>query len=88
MAKKSRGLNTAKALIKRRSKSLWASQKYKSRTLRLREKSDPLEGASQGKGIILEKVQREAQKVKTGFSQREKKAINISGILIQMPLFY
>jgi len=61
MANKSRGLNTAKALMKRRKSSLWASQKYKSRTLRLREKSDPLEGSSQGKGIILEKVQREAK---------------------------
>ncbi len=61
MGNKSRGMNTANALKKRRKKGKWCSEKYKARVLNLREKSDPLEGASQGRGIILEKVEREAK---------------------------
>ena len=37
------------------------SHKYASRTLGLKIKSDPLGGASQAKGIVLEKVQLEAK---------------------------
>ena len=61
MAKKSKGLNSAKKLIKRRSTGRWASEQYKKRTLGLREKSDPLGGSSQAKAIVLEKVQLEAK---------------------------
>lgn len=55
MAKKSRGLNAAKKLGKRRKVS------KKVRRSVLKKKSDPLQGASQAKGIVLEKVQREAK---------------------------
>jgi len=61
MGKKSRGLGTGKKLRKRRKTSRWYNRKYIRRTLRLKEKSDPLEGASQAKGIVLEKVQLEAK---------------------------
>lgn len=61
MGNKSRGLGTGKKLKKRRKKSRWHSRKYTRRTLRLKEKSDPLGGASQAKGIVLEKVQLEAK---------------------------
>ena len=61
MGTKSKGLNAGKKLKKRRKKGLWASTKYKRKTLGLREKADPLGGTHQGKGIILEKVQLEAK---------------------------
>ncbi len=61
MGNKSRGLNTAKQLKKRRHHSNWCKRAFVQRTLNLKQKSDPLGGASQAKGIILEKVQMEAK---------------------------
>jgi small subunit ribosomal protein S12 len=61
MAKKSKGLNTGKKLKERRRRSRWRSQKYTRKALKLKEKSDPLKGSSQAKGIVLEKVQLEAK---------------------------
>ncbi len=61
MGAKTSGLNAAKQLLKRRKKSRWLDQKYKRRILRLKEKSDPLRGSSQARGIVLEKVQLEAK---------------------------
>jgi len=55
------GLMNARKMKKNRSKKLWSSTEYKKRMLRLREKADPLEGSSQAKGIVLEKVQLEAK---------------------------
>jgi len=61
MGKKTNGLNAAKKLVKRRVTSRWLNRKYKMRILDLKIKADPLEGASQAKGIVLEKVQIEAK---------------------------
>ena len=61
MGKKSSGIGAAKKLQKRRNKSRWGSRKYVRRILNLKKKSDPLRGASQAKGIVLEKVQLEAK---------------------------
>lgn len=66
MGKKTRGLNAAKKLMKRRSDSLWASEKWVSRTLGLKKKSDPLGGVHQAKGIVLEKIQLEAKQPNSG----------------------
>ncbi len=55
------GLKSAKKLMKRRKKFRWKNQKYKVKTLGLYAKSDPLEGANQAKGIVLQKVQKEAK---------------------------
>jgi len=56
-----RGLNTARKLRTNRQKSRWSDRYYKRRELALKEKSDPLEGASQAKGVVLEKVGIEAK---------------------------
>ena len=61
MGKKPTGLNAGKKLRLRRHKSRWYDQKFVRRSKKLKEKSDPLGGASQGKGIVLEKVQFEAK---------------------------
>ena len=56
-----RGINTARKLEKNRQHFRWSDRYYKRRILKLREKADPLEGSSQGKGIVLEKVGIEAK---------------------------
>lgn len=61
MGKKSKGLNAAKKLMKRRHKSRWLDDKYVKRVLNLKAKADPLKGSSQAKAIVLEKVQLEAK---------------------------
>ncbi len=55
------GLKNALKLKKRRKKFRWKDRHYKVRTLGLYAKSDPLEGANQAKGIVLQKVQKEAK---------------------------
>jgi small subunit ribosomal protein S12 len=55
------GIFSGRRLRKKRQKFRWSSQKFKKSTLKLYQKSDPLEGASQAKGIVLEKVQLEAK---------------------------
>ena len=54
-------MNTARKLRKNRKKLRWSDRYYKKRMLRLKEKSDPLEGSSQARGIVLEKVGIEAK---------------------------
>ncbi len=61
MGKKPNGLNAGSKLLKRRKIFRWSDKKFVRRALRLKEKSDPLEGASQARGIVLEKVQLEAK---------------------------
>ena len=52
---------SAKKQEKNRKKFRWKSRKFKARMLGLYAKSDPLEGANQAKGIVLQKVQVEAK---------------------------
>jgi small subunit ribosomal protein S12 len=55
------GLRNATKLIKNRKKFRWSDRHYKIRTLNLFKKSDPLGGKNQAKGIVIEKVQKEAK---------------------------
>ena len=55
------GLMSAAKIKKNRRKFRWKDRPYKVRTLNLFAKSDPLEGSSQAKGLVTEKVQREAK---------------------------
>ena len=66
MAKKTRGLYAGNRLKKRRHKFRWSDEYYKRRVLRMKKKSDPLGGASQAKGIVLEKTQLEAKQPHSG----------------------
>ena len=56
-----KGLNTARKLSLDRQKRRWSDRYYKRRKLHLKEKSDPLEGSAQAKGVVLEKVGIEAK---------------------------
>ncbi|HTZ42138.1 MAG TPA: 30S ribosomal protein S12 [Candidatus Omnitrophota bacterium] len=55
------GQNNARKFAKDRRKFRWKDKNYKVKTLGLYQKSDPLEGASQAKGIVLSKFQKEAR---------------------------
>jgi small subunit ribosomal protein S12 len=61
MSKKPSGLNAGKKLKKRRKRSNYSSKWFVKRVNNLKVKSDPLGGASQASGIVLEKVQLEAK---------------------------
>ncbi len=61
MAKKPTGEYTARKLKRNRKALKWNDSKYKRRVLDLKKKSDPLEGAPQARGIVLEKVGIEAK---------------------------
>ena len=55
------GLKNALKFKKNRRKFRWKDRKYKAKALNLYAKADPLEGASQAKGIVLQKIQKEAK---------------------------
>lgn len=55
------GLYTANKLKSSRQQFRWNDRYYKKRVLKLKIKSDPLEGSPQAKGIVLEKVGIEAK---------------------------
>lgn len=55
------GLGSGRKLKANRKKFKWKSFTYKRRALNLYTKADPLEGKSQAKGIVLEKVELEAK---------------------------
>jgi len=55
------GLLSAKKLMKNRRKFRWSQRAYKAHLLQLKKKADPLEGAAQAKGIVIEKIQKEAK---------------------------
>ena len=60
------GLRNAAKLIRNRRKFKWKDKTYKTRVLGLYAKADPLEGANQAKGIVLQKVQKEARQPNSG----------------------
>ena len=55
------GLMNATRMIKNRKKFRWSDSRYKKSALGLFAKSDPLEGKSQAKGLVIAKVQKEAK---------------------------
>ena len=61
MGKKTQGLYAGKKLLHRRCTGLWMSRDYARKILDLKAKSDPLQGSSQAKAIVLEKKQLEAK---------------------------
>ena len=55
------GENAGSTLVKKRGQYRWSDRDYKRRMLKLKERSDPLEGAPQAKGIVIEKIGIEAK---------------------------
>jgi len=67
-----RGLYTARKLQRDSKSRRWSDRRYKTRMLKLREKSDPLEGSAQARGIVLEKVGIEAKQPNSGIRKAVK----------------
>ncbi len=61
MGNKAKGLNSGKKLMQRHKEALQHDDRYIKRVYSLKEKSDPLQGASQARGIVLDKVEKEAK---------------------------
>jgi len=55
------GINAARKLQKNRQNARWSDRYYSRRTLRLKQKADPLGGIPQARGIVIEKVGIEAK---------------------------
>src|SRR5687768_4922565 len=55
------GINAARKLQKNRQNARWSDRYYSRRELRLKQKSDPLGGIPQARGIVIEKVGIEAK---------------------------
>ncbi|MGQ4872516.1 MAG: 30S ribosomal protein S12 [Promethearchaeia archaeon] len=58
---KPKGLYAARQLRRIRRRFRWSKTAYKRKKLKLKQKSDPLEGAPQALGIVLQKVGRESK---------------------------
>ncbi len=58
---KPKGLYAARQLRKNRRRFRWSKTKYKRKKLKLKQKADPLEGAPQALGIVIQKVGRESK---------------------------
>ncbi|KAF5415134.1 MAG: 30S ribosomal protein S12 [Candidatus Methanogaster sp.] len=56
-----KGKYAARKLQRDRKKARWSDRNYSSRALHLNIKADPLSGAPQGRGIVLQKVGVEAK---------------------------
>ncbi len=66
MSRKASGINAAKKLRRRRARSRKQYKWYGKKVLGLKTRSDPLGGSAQARGIVLEKVQREAKQPNSG----------------------
>jgi small subunit ribosomal protein S12 len=66
MGNKSNGLRAGSKCSKRRKKARWHNKWFVKKALGLKKKSDPLFGAHQARGIILEKIQVEAKQPNSG----------------------
>lgn len=77
-----RGLHAARKLKQDRQKYRWSDRHYKRRMLKLREKSSPLEGAAQGRGIVIEKVGIEAKQPNSAIRKCVKIQLIKNGRLI------
>ena len=62
----SNGEFAGRNLQRKRKKHRWLSKKWKRRTLKLKDKFDPLEGAPQAKAIVLEKIVLEQKQPHSG----------------------
>lgn len=76
------GLMNARQLMKRQKRFRWSQRMYKKRVLGLREKADPLEGASQAKGIVVSKMQKEARQPNSAMRKCCKVQLIKSGVQV------
>lgn len=76
------GLFAARKLRKNRQEDRWKQENYKRRMLDLNKKADPLEGAPQASGIVLEKVGVEARKPYSGLRKCVRVKLKKNGKIV------
>ncbi|MBU2616934.1 MAG: 30S ribosomal protein S12 [Nanoarchaeota archaeon] len=76
------GLNGALKIKNLKKKFRWKDRKYKVKTLNLYAKSDPLRGANQANGIVLQKVEKEAKQPNSAMRKCCKVQLTKNGKII------
>jgi len=76
------GLMNARKMMKKQRKFKWSQKAYKKRILKLKEKADPLEGASQARGIVVSKFQKEARQPNSAMRKCCKVQLIKNGITV------
>jgi len=69
----------ARPLHSRRRKFEWKKSTYKSRVLGMKKRTDPLEGAPQARGIVLEKVGVECKQPNSGIRKAVRVQLSKNG---------
>ncbi|MEM1988514.1 MAG: 30S ribosomal protein S12 [Candidatus Woesearchaeota archaeon] len=72
MAKKPNGYFAGKKLMLRRQKYRYNDDRFIKRIYKIKEKVDPLEGAPQARGIVLQKIEIEARQPCSGLRKAVK----------------
>lgn len=76
------GLMSARKMMKGRKKFRWSQKSYKSRTLNLKARVDPLEGKHQARGIVISKFQKEARQPNSAMRKCCKVQLIKNGIAV------
>lgn len=76
------GLMSARKFMKGRKKYRWSQKSYKSRTLNLKARVDPLKGKHQAKGIVISKFQKEARQPNSAMRKCCKVQLIKNGIAV------
>jgi len=81
-SKAPRGEFAARKLAEKRKKMRWSDLEYKSRTLKLDVKADPLKGAPMGRGIVLEKKGVESKQPNSAIRKCVRVQLIKNGIMV------
>ena len=84
MSKGRNGEFAGRNLTRQRKNRRWLSKKFKRKTLRLKERYDPLEGAPQARGIVLEKIVLEQKQPHSGLIKCAKCQLIKNGKVISV----
>ncbi|MFH2105741.1 MAG: 30S ribosomal protein S12 [Candidatus Micrarchaeota archaeon] len=82
MSKGSNGEFAGRNIRRKRKLCRWLSKKWKRKTLDLKKKFDPLGGAPQAKGIVLEKIQLEQKQPHSGMIKCVKVQLTKNGKIV------
>ena len=78
---------SGRKVTENRKKFRWNSKRWKKKVLDYHVKADPLEGASQAKGIVLEKVEKEARQPNSAMRKCAKVQLikNAKPVIVFLP---
>jgi small subunit ribosomal protein S12 len=77
-----KGEFAGRELLRKRKKQKWLKKPWKRKKLKLKEKFDPLEGAPQARGIVIEKKQLEQKQPHSGLIKCVKIQLIKNGKLV------